>query len=99
MRGSVVSKTTDSSVGTDSTKSSSIAASVHPMTDSELIRRPPVAGSEVETLIGSLERQRATFAWKCGGLDAAGLRATHAPSSMTLGGMLKHLALVADNYF
>ena len=60
---------------------------------------PPVAGDEAATLLGSLERQRATFAWKCGGLDAAELRATHAPSSMTLGGMLKHLALVEDNYF
>ncbi len=60
---------------------------------------PPVAGDEAATLLGSLERQRATFAWKCSGLDAAGLRATHAPSSMTLGGLLKHLALVEDNYF
>ncbi len=34
---------------------------------------PPAAGTEVETLIGSLERQRRTFAWKCGGLDATGL--------------------------
>lgn len=69
------------------------------MTDSELIRKPPVAGSEVDTLVGSLERQRATFAWKCGGLDAAGLRATTAASSLTLGGLLKHLALVEDDYF
>jgi hypothetical protein len=53
----------------------------------------------VSTLLGSLERQRATFAWKCGGLDAAGLRATTAASSMTLGGLLKHLALVEDDYF
>jgi hypothetical protein len=60
---------------------------------------PPVAGDEATTLLGSLERQRATFAWKCSGLGAAGLRATHAPSSMTLGGLLKHLALVEDNYF
>jgi uncharacterized damage-inducible protein DinB len=84
------------SFGTDSF---SIGASVHHMTDSEPIRTPPVAGSEVETLVGSLERQRATFAWKCGGLDAAGLRATTAASSMTLGGLLKHLALVEDDYF
>ena len=69
------------------------------MTDSEPIRKPPVAGSEVDTLVGSLERQRAIFAWKCGGLDAAGLRATTAASSMTLGGLLKHLALVEDDYF
>lgn len=55
---------------------------------------PPVAGDEVSTLLGSLERQRATLAWKCGGLDAAGLTATLGPSSITLGGLLKHLAAV-----
>jgi len=60
---------------------------------------PPVAGDETATLLGSLERQRATLAWKCGGLDAAGLRATLAPSSITLGGLLKHLALVEADYF
>jgi hypothetical protein len=60
---------------------------------------PPVAGDETATLLGSLERQRATLAWKCGGLDAAGLQATVSASSMTLGGLLKHLALVEDQYF
>jgi hypothetical protein len=60
---------------------------------------PPVAGDETATLLGSLERQRATLAWKCGGLDAAGLRATLGPSAMTLGGLLKHLALVEDHTF
>jgi hypothetical protein len=60
---------------------------------------PPAAGDETATLLGSLERQRATLAWKCGGLDAPGMRATLGPSSMTLGGLIKHLALVEDNYF
>ena len=60
---------------------------------------PPVAGDEIATLLGSLNRQRAIVAWKCGGLDAAGLRATTAASSITLGGLLKHLALVEDDYF
>jgi hypothetical protein len=60
---------------------------------------PPAAGSEVETLVGSLERQRRTFAWKCAGLDAAGLRATTAATTMTLGGLLKHLSLVEADYF
>lgn len=60
---------------------------------------PPIAGDETATLLGSLERQRATFAWKCGGLDAVGLKATVGASSMTLGGLLKHLALVEDDYF
>ena len=60
---------------------------------------PPLAGDETATLLGSLERQRATLAWKCGGLDAAGLRTKLAPSEITLGGLLKHLALVEDHYF
>ena len=60
---------------------------------------PPLAGDETATLLGSLERERAILAWKCGGLDVAGLRARLAPSSMTLGGLLKHLALVEDEYF
>src|ERR671915_312563 len=58
---------------------------------------PSDAGDETATLLGFLERQRATFAWKCGGLDAAGLRATAGASSMTLGGMLKHLARFEDD--
>jgi uncharacterized damage-inducible protein DinB len=60
---------------------------------------PPIAGDETATLLGSLERQRATLAWKCGGLDAAGLQATVGVSTITLGGLLKHLALVEDDYF
>ena len=60
---------------------------------------PPVAGDETSTLLGSLERQRRTFAWKCGGLDRAGLTHRQPPSTMTLGGLLKHLALIEDAYF
>jgi uncharacterized protein DUF664 len=60
---------------------------------------PPVAGNETDTFLGSLERQRAILSWKCGGLDAAGLRATIPPSTITLGGLLKHLANVEDDYF
>jgi uncharacterized damage-inducible protein DinB len=60
---------------------------------------PPLAGDETATLLGFLDFQRATLAWKCSGLDAAGLGATVGPSSMTLGGMLKHLAYVEDSWF
>jgi hypothetical protein len=49
--------------------------------------------------VGSLERQRATFAWKCADLDAVGLRATLGPSSVSLGGLLKHLAYMEDINF
>ena len=72
------------------------------MTDvSEREKRPgpPVAGDETATLLGALDRQRSYLAWKCGGLDSAGLTAKVAASSITLGGLLKHLALVEDDYF
>lgn len=67
--------------------------------DASVLSGPPVAGSEVDTLLGALERNRRTFAWKCGGLSSADLRRTLGPSTMTLGGLLKHLALVEDEYF
>jgi hypothetical protein len=60
---------------------------------------PPLAAGETETLVGFLEYQRATFAWKCSGLDVAGLTATVGTSTMTLGGMLKHLTYYEDHWF
>ena len=60
---------------------------------------PPPAADETASILGFLEYQRATFAWKTNGLDADGLRATVGVSTMTLGGMLKHLALVEDSWF
>jgi len=60
---------------------------------------PPLAADETATLVGFLEFQRATLAWKCSGLDADGLSATLDSSSMSLGGLLKHLAYVEDNWF
>ena len=35
---------------------------------------PPLAGTEVEHLLGALGRMRATFRWKADGLGEAGLR-------------------------
>jgi len=61
--------------------------------------RPPSDGDEAATLLGFLEFQRATFAWRTEGLDAAGMKATVGVSTMTLGGMLAHLALVEDWWF
>ncbi len=60
---------------------------------------PPVDADETATLLGFLDYQRATLEWKCRGVDAAGLRATTAASTMTLGGLLKHLALVEEHWF
>jgi uncharacterized damage-inducible protein DinB len=71
------------------------------MTDLDEYGRPepPLAADESATLLGFLDYQRATFAWKCAGLDAAGLNATVGVSSMTLGGMLKHMAYVESDWF
>ncbi|WP_018684911.1 DUF664 domain-containing protein [Actinokineospora enzanensis] len=60
---------------------------------------PPLAGSEEEHLLGALDRLRATFHWKVDGLDADGLRVRLGPSALTLGGLLKHLAVVEDLTF
>jgi hypothetical protein len=60
---------------------------------------PPLAGTETEALVGSLDRLRMTFRWKTDGLDAAGLAVRIAASSLTLGNLLKHLALVEDHIF
>jgi uncharacterized damage-inducible protein DinB len=60
---------------------------------------PPLAADEVTSLLGYLDWQRSTLAWKCAGLDSAGLAAKVAASSMTLGGILKHMALVEEIWF
>jgi uncharacterized damage-inducible protein DinB len=57
---------------------------------------PAFGADETTTILGFLEHGRATLTRKCGGLGAAGLAATVADSSMTLGGMLKHLTYVED---
>ena len=59
----------------------------------------PLAGNEVETLLGFLDYQRATLAWKCAGLDDDQLHRPLHPTSTSLAGMLKHLARVEDNWF
>ncbi len=68
--------------------------------------RPPqwdverfVHGDELDAALITLERNRLTFAWKCTGVDAAGLRLRVARSTMSLGGLLKHLAWVEEDYF
>src|SRR5215210_1152731 len=60
---------------------------------------PPLAGTEVEHLVGALERLRTTFRWKADDLDADGLRARIGASALTLGGLLKHLAWAEDLMF
>ncbi|WP_222195398.1 mycothiol transferase [Modestobacter italicus] len=58
---------------------------------------PPMDGTEAEHLLGALDRLRTTFRWKAADLDAAGLRTRIGASSLTLGGLLKHLAVVEDD--
>lgn len=66
----------------------------------ELVPRPfSAVPDEVEALLGALHRNRRTFAWKTGGLEDDAMRRTLGSSTLTLGGLVKHLALVEDHYF
>ena len=69
------------------------------MTKGDTPWEPPLAGTEAEHLVGALDRLRTTFRWKADDLDAAGLQTRIAASALTLGALLKHLALVEDHYF
>jgi hypothetical protein len=69
------------------------------MTNADAPWEPPFAGTETEHLIGALDRLRMTFRWKAGDLDQAGLQTRIGASSLTLGGLLKHLAAVEDYIF
>jgi uncharacterized damage-inducible protein DinB len=60
---------------------------------------PPIAADEITSILGFLDYQRATLEWKTRGLDAAGLAVTVGVSTMTLGGILKHMAYVEDAWF
>ena len=60
---------------------------------------PPAVGDEVVTLLGSLERQRATFAWKCADLTSEQLRRRLPSSELSLARLLKHLAWMEDLNF
>jgi hypothetical protein len=64
-----------------------------------VLTEPPLAGNELDTLLGSLERMRRTLAWKCADLDAAAMAITVGTSVMTIGGLLRHLARVEDDSF
>ena len=56
-------------------------------------------GDEIDTALITLERNRRTFAWKCADIDAQAMALPLVSSSMTLGGLLKHLAWVEELYF
>ncbi|MGW5361916.1 mycothiol transferase [Actinopolymorpha pittospori] len=65
---------------------------------SETAPSAAAARTEAESLLSFLERNRRTFAWKTSGLHEKGLRATTAASAMTLGGLVKHVALVEADW-
>jgi uncharacterized damage-inducible protein DinB len=60
---------------------------------------PPETGPEVDQLTGYLDVQREAMLRKCEGLTREQLAQPHPPSTLTLGGLLNHLALVEDSWF
>ncbi|WP_418063842.1 DinB family protein [Pimelobacter simplex] len=60
---------------------------------------PPHVADERTMLRAFLDSQRATLVRQTDGLDAVQLGQALPPTSMTLGGMLKHLAYVEDWWF
>lgn len=60
---------------------------------------PPLAGDEVTTLRRFLDFHRDTLRMKTAGLDHDELNRHLAPTSMTLAGLLKHLAVVESSWF
>jgi|SRR3954451_3854557 uncharacterized damage-inducible protein DinB len=71
------------------------------MSDAPIDRRvdPPLHGTEVAVLRGFLDYQRDTLRLKCRGLTQQQLAQPLPPSDMTLGGMMKHLAIVESSWF
>jgi uncharacterized damage-inducible protein DinB len=60
---------------------------------------PPSSGAELVQLTAFLDFLRETMLLKCEGLSGEQLAQPLAPSSLTLGGLLNHLALVEDWWF
>jgi uncharacterized damage-inducible protein DinB len=60
---------------------------------------PPLRAGEAESLLAFLDYHRDTLRQKTEGLTQAQQAARHEPSTLTLGGLLKHMALVEDNWF
>ena len=60
---------------------------------------PPLRADEAVTLRAFLDYHRETFRWKCRGLNQEQLAQSLHPTDMTLGGMMKHLAVVESGWF
>ena len=61
--------------------------------------RPPLRADEATTLRAFLDYHRDTLRWKCAGLTQQQLAQALPPTDMTLGGLMKHLALVESDWF
>jgi hypothetical protein len=60
---------------------------------------PGLQANERDTLMQFLDYYRTVLARKAAGLTSAQLSINLAPSQLTLGGLLKHMAVVEDNWF
>ena len=60
---------------------------------------PPLVAGESEMLLAWLDFHRDTLRRKAEGLSADQLAATLPPSTLTLGGLLKHMAFVEHHWF
>jgi hypothetical protein len=73
---------------------------LHPLTKPPARYLPPTEAGERETLTAFLDFQRATLAVKCAHLTAEQLRiAAVPPSSLSLLGLVRHMAEVERNWF
>ena len=60
---------------------------------------PPLVAEEASMLVAFLDYHRDTLRMKVDGLTAQQLRQPHLPSTLTLGGLLKHVALNEAHWF
>ncbi len=60
---------------------------------------PDTRGDELTLLSQFLDYHRATLVQKASGLDRQQLGTTLGPSTLTLAGLVKHMALVEDSWF
>lgn len=60
---------------------------------------PPQEADEVATLCGFLDYQRQTLMWKCARLGDEELQRSLPPTTMTLAGLVVHMAYVEDYWF
>ncbi|MFL0516456.1 DUF664 domain-containing protein [Brevibacterium luteolum] len=63
------------------------------------VYEPPNSGTELEVLTGFIDFSRSVLLRKTEGLTEAQLRTALAPSTMTLAGILTHMAFVEDYWF